>query len=85
MKIKLSKITLFLLSQWHKNTKRLSHGFFIGVHIARLGTQKEKFMKYNSHAAIEAHKNTQHFKMLIANTENLITKPVVVELLKVVQ
>ena len=49
---------------------------------------KTKFFfyeQYKDKAAIEVHKNTQHFKTLIANTENLIAKPVVVELLETIK
>ena len=43
------------------------------------------YERYKNHKAIEVHKNTQHFKELIANTESLIDNPVQVNLLKIVQ
>ena len=43
------------------------------------------YEQYTDKAAIEVHKNTPHFKTLIAGAENLIAKPVQVEFLDVVK
>ena len=49
---------------------------------------KTKFFfyeQYKDNNAFTLHKNTPHFKILLTNTEELVAKPVKVELLEIVK